>query len=161
MSYFRSISLIISLWCLKWMIFFSDWFCDWDEGWRRRLLTLIRNEFIHLVKVFFWMCSRSSCRTLMRPCSNLSTSSRCDIFSDSWPNQSPSNRFLSIYLSIDGPNSTGALLLSPYLSRSNQKTANKKITKLVIDSTVCNLIRFLKKLLLNIIFFVQFNTGQF
>lgn len=43
------------------------------------VFTLVKKEFIHLVKVFFWMWSRSSCNTLMRPCSNLSTSSRCDM----------------------------------------------------------------------------------
>ena len=41
--------------------------------------TLVRKEFIHFVNVFFCMWSRSSCKTLMRPCSNLSTSSRCDM----------------------------------------------------------------------------------
>ena len=43
------------------------------------VFTLVKNEFIHLVKVFFCMWSRSSCKTLMRPCSNLRTSSRCDM----------------------------------------------------------------------------------
>lgn len=41
------------------------------------LFTLSRKEFIHFVKVFFCMASRSSCSALMRPCSNLMTSSLC------------------------------------------------------------------------------------
>lgn len=43
------------------------------------MLTFCKNEFIHLVKVFFCICSLSSWRALMRPCSNLSTSSLCVI----------------------------------------------------------------------------------
>lgn len=43
------------------------------------LLTFNKNEFIHFVNVFFWICNRSSCRAFIRPCSNLSTSSRCVI----------------------------------------------------------------------------------
>lgn len=40
------------------------------------LHTLIRNEFIHFVNVFFWMCKRSSCSVLIRSFSNLMMPSR-------------------------------------------------------------------------------------
>jgi hypothetical protein len=42
-------------------------------------LTLSRKEFIHLVNVFFWMESLSSCRALIRPFSKFANSSDVDL----------------------------------------------------------------------------------
>lgn len=43
-------------------------------------ITFDKNEFIHFVKVFFWMCKRSSCSVLIRSFSNLAIPSRCVMF---------------------------------------------------------------------------------
>lgn len=48
-----------------------------DKQTDETLPTLTKNEFIHFVKVFFWMCKRSSCSVLMRSFSNLAMPSRC------------------------------------------------------------------------------------
>lgn len=83
-QYYTTKWVIILSKSLIWVIIISPTSLPWFKlsSDSQDQLTLIKNEFIHLVKVFFWMWSRSSCRTLMRPCSNLSTSSRCDIVSD-------------------------------------------------------------------------------
>lgn len=39
--------------------------------------TLTKNEFIHFVNVFFWICKRSSCSVLIRSFSNFAMPSRC------------------------------------------------------------------------------------
>lgn len=54
-------------------------FCSVDTI-RSKYFTFARNEFIHFVKVFFWMCKRSSCSVLMRSFSNLCMPSRCVMF---------------------------------------------------------------------------------
>jgi len=48
-----------------------------NENVNIKFHTFSKKEFIHFVKVFFCMASRSSCSALMRPCSNLITSSLC------------------------------------------------------------------------------------